>query len=71
VVHAGLELLLLDLKKVEDNVSDRLRELAEDIFAASGTAINILNDLLDYEHMDSGEECFKKSCSLNELYMKR
>ena len=57
MVHAGLELLLQDLKGVEDTVSDRLGELVVDIFTASGTAISILNDLLDYEHMDSGEEC--------------
>jgi len=29
-------------------------ELVEDIFAASGSAISILNDLLNYEHIDAG-----------------
>jgi hypothetical protein len=54
VVHAGLELLLLDLKRSEVTVADRFRELVDDIFAASNSAITILNDLLNYEHMDSG-----------------
>lgn len=54
VVHAGLDLLLVDLKKCEVSVSDRFLELVEDIFAASDSAITILNDLLNYEHMDSG-----------------
>jgi len=29
-------------------------ELLEDIYSASETAIQILNDLLHYEHMDAG-----------------
>ena len=66
VVHAGLELLLVDLKRVDGDVNDRLRaavELVEDIFSASDTAISILNDLLNYEHMDSGGEYSMKCMS--------
>ena len=57
VVHAGLELVLMDLKRIDEELGDRLRdtvELVEDIFAASDSAITILNDLLNYEHLDSG-----------------
>jgi len=55
VVHAGLELLLMDLQRSEFSAANRFRELVEDIFAASGSAITILNDLLNYEHIDSGK----------------
>jgi len=48
----------MNLKRSEVSASDRLHEavlLIEDIFAASESAITILNDLLNYEHMDSGK----------------
>ena len=49
----------MDLKRADEELGDRLRdavELVEDIFAASDSAITILNDLLNYEHLDSGDE---------------
>jgi len=68
VVHAGLDILrdeLRQLQAMENSTDltiilnsskcfDKIKELVEDIFAASDSAINILNDLLDYEHMDAG-----------------
>ena len=62
VVHAGLEILRDELReldagkstKCDENNNKGLLELVEDIFAASDSAINILNDLLNYEHMDAG-----------------
>lgn len=68
VVHAGLELLLMDLRGSEVAAADRFREavlLVEDIFAASDSAISILNDLLNYEHIDSGN--FKLDMSFKPL----
>lgn len=68
VVHAGLELVLMDLKRADEELGDRLRdavELVEDIFAASDSAITILNDLLNYEHLDSGN--FKLDMSYKPL----
>jgi len=56
VVHAGLDLLRTELKQMLVHISsmDDTMELLEDIFAASGSAISILNDLLNYEHIDAG-----------------
>ena len=54
VVHAGLDILLDELR--EGGVMDihKMVELLEDIFSASESAIHILNDLLEYEHLDAG-----------------
>mmetsp|Transcript_30767 Transcript_30767/g.42093 ORF Transcript_30767/g.42093 Transcript_30767/m.42093 type:complete len:831 (+) Transcript_30767:70-2562(+) len=68
VVHAGLELVLLDLRQADEELGHRLRdavELVEDIFTASDSAITILNDLLNYEHLDSGN--FKLDMSYKPL----
>mmetsp|Transcript_7422 Transcript_7422/g.11064 ORF Transcript_7422/g.11064 Transcript_7422/m.11064 type:complete len:551 (-) Transcript_7422:274-1926(-) len=56
VVHAGLDLLRTELKEMLMHVTaiGDTMELVEDIFAASGSAISILNDLLNYEHIDAG-----------------
>lgn len=57
VVHAGLDLLLGDMKSVAEWTPAAVRSMigvAEDMFSASDSAINILNDLLQYEHMDAG-----------------
>eukprot|EP00597_Dinobryon_sp_UTEXLB2267_P007408 CAMPEP_0170095072 /NCGR_PEP_ID=MMETSP0019_2-20121128/27684_1 /TAXON_ID=98059 /ORGANISM="Dinobryon sp., Strain UTEXLB2267" /LENGTH=585 /DNA_ID=CAMNT_0010316625 /DNA_START=846 /DNA_END=2604 /DNA_ORIENTATION=+ len=66
VVHAGLDIVRDELRHIvsasklkETTISNidktnGLLDLVEDIFAASDSAINILNDLLDYEHMDAG-----------------
>jgi len=52
VAFAGLEILKAELEVV--GVSSFVRELLEDIYFASNTAIDILNDMLQYEHIDSG-----------------
>jgi len=69
VVHAGLDILRDELRErgrhhgkgkstkyaeVTESDDNVLLELVQDIFAASDSAINILNDLLNYEHMDAG-----------------
>lgn len=41
--------MLLSVTSIGDAI-----DLVEDIFAASGSAISILNDLLNYEHIDAG-----------------
>eukprot|EP01036_Dinobryon_divergens_P022753 gene22753-31042_t len=58
VVHAGLDIVR---SEVQNNagapvvyISAETAAMIEDIFAASGTSIEILNDLLDYERIDSG-----------------
>mmetsp|Transcript_16561 Transcript_16561/g.24068 ORF Transcript_16561/g.24068 Transcript_16561/m.24068 type:complete len:426 (-) Transcript_16561:1005-2282(-) len=58
VVHAGLEILRSELNNLTQSatlqVNNSLSELMDDIYSASETAIEILNDLLHYEHMDAG-----------------
>jgi len=54
VVLAGLELLRADLKDATERVNMSVFELIDDMQYAGETAINILNDLLHYEHMDAG-----------------
>eukprot|EP00597_Dinobryon_sp_UTEXLB2267_P014484 CAMPEP_0170111490 /NCGR_PEP_ID=MMETSP0020_2-20130122/8505_1 /TAXON_ID=98059 /ORGANISM="Dinobryon sp., Strain UTEXLB2267" /LENGTH=454 /DNA_ID=CAMNT_0010337027 /DNA_START=701 /DNA_END=2062 /DNA_ORIENTATION=- len=53
VVHAGLDILRSELQS-SSSVAGNTMDLVEDIYSASETAINILNDLLHYDHMDSG-----------------
>ena len=52
VAIAGLEILKADLEAA--GVSRAIRNLLEDVSFASNTAIEILNDMLQYEHIDSG-----------------
>jgi len=59
VVHAGLELLRADL--VATGALPSTLSLLQDIFFASSAAIEILNDMLHYEHIDSGT--FKLDCA--------
>ena len=60
VVHAGLELLRADLAAA-GALSSTLNQL-QDIYIASSAAIDILNDMLQYEHIDSGT--FKLDCAI-------
>ena len=59
VVHAGLELLRADL--VAAGALSSTLTLLQDIFFASSAAIEILNDMLQYEHIDSGT--FELDCA--------
>ena len=64
VVHAGLELLLLEIARVDPtsmvvSIERSTADFIQNMFAASESAINILNDLLQYEHMEAGDR-FKK-----------
>jgi signal transduction histidine kinase len=56
VVVAGLEMLTqkLTAKVLEDESLRENLELTQDISEASETAINIVNDLLEYESLDAG-----------------
>lgn len=58
MVHAGLKILRSELNSATQSaasqVSNSLCELIDDIYSASETAIEIMNDLLHYEHMDAG-----------------
>ena len=58
IVHAGLDIIRSEMKAIENSssvvLSSETAEMIEQIFSASETAINILDDLLNYEHMDSG-----------------
>lgn len=67
VVHAGLDILRDELRDyiavetaTQGNSSNQkgLLGLVEDMFAASDSAITILNDLLNYENMDAGRLIF-------------
>ena len=59
VVHAGLELLRADL--AAGGALSSTLSLLQDIYFASSAAIDILNDMLQYEHIDSGT--FKLDCA--------
>ena len=52
VAHAGLEILKAELELI--GASAAILNLLDDIFSASNAAIEILNDMLHYEHLDSG-----------------
>ena len=52
VAYAGLEILKADLQAAGASLA--ILSLLDDIFSASNSAIEILNDMLHYEHIDSG-----------------
>jgi hypothetical protein len=59
VVHAGLDLLMGEIKDADPEaamvpISRSTVELIQYIFSSSESAIEILNDLLQYEQMDAG-----------------
>ena len=61
IVHAGLDIIRADMRPMEEGsslvvVSTENAEMIEQIFTASQTAIEILDDLLQYEHIDSGRQ---------------
>ncbi len=59
VVHAGLDILKAKVKVSNNSgqviIDADTVELVEQIFSSSGTSIDILDDLLVYEHIDSGK----------------
>ena len=56
VVLAGLELLRTDLNAPSIvGVDPSIFDLIDDMQSAGETSVSILNDLLNYEHMDSGK----------------
>mmetsp|Transcript_18253 Transcript_18253/g.25052 ORF Transcript_18253/g.25052 Transcript_18253/m.25052 type:complete len:392 (-) Transcript_18253:1577-2752(-) len=59
IIYAGLDMLKLEMlssSTVDDHDVKKLRfaELLEEVYAATESAIEILNDLLQFEHIDSG-----------------
>ena len=59
MVHAGLDILRSSITARDDPNAvildqDKI-ELIEQIFSASGSSIDILDDLVVYEHIDSGD----------------
>ena len=52
VSHAGLEILKAELETMGASLA--ILALVDDIFSASNAAIEILNDTLHYEHLESG-----------------
>ena len=59
MVHAGLELLQADLAAA-GSISP-VRTLLQDIYFASNAVIDILNDMVQFEHIDSGD--FRLACA--------
>ena len=58
-MHAGLDLLMAEIKEADPEaatvpISRSTVELILQIFSSSESAIELLNDLLDYEQIDAG-----------------
>ena len=61
VVHAGLDLLLAEVRSADPAspyvpITRSTADFIVHMFTSSESAINILNDLLQYEHMEAGTE---------------
>ena len=58
IVHAGLDIMLSEIDTNSGApvvfISPETAKMVRNMFAASETAIQILNDLLQYEHIDAG-----------------
>lgn len=59
VVHVGLEMLLTEIRKSDPaspfvSIDRSTADFIVHMFTSSESAINILNDLLQYEHMEAG-----------------
>ena len=59
VVHAGLDLLMAEIKDADPEaetvpINRSTVELIQQIFSSSESAIDLLNDLLQYEQIDAG-----------------
>eukprot|EP01035_Chromulina_nebulosa_P069246 gene69246-biopygen5676 len=69
IVHAGLDILQSEIDANSGApvvfISPETAKMVRNMFAASETAIYILNDLLHYEHMDAGT--FKLELSVHPL----
>ena len=59
VVHVGLEMLLTEIQKSDPaspfvSIERSTADFIVHMITSSESAINILNDLLQYEHMEAG-----------------
>lgn len=66
IVHAGLDLVRSELEAFDESataivISPETAKMVGQIFIASESAIDILNDLLNYEHIDSGTDSSSSS----------
>lgn len=61
IVHAGLDIVRHEIEVKEGSsvvqISADTAKMIENIFSASESAITTVNDLLHYEHIDSGNHC--------------
>ena len=55
VVVSGLDFLRDEVKNLSGSVRDKLGGLLQEMTVASKSAVNILNDVLDYEQIDAGK----------------
>lgn len=60
IVHAGLDIIRAEINPHSNelflpSLSKEAAEMIEDVYSASETAIDILNDLLNYENIDAGK----------------
>jgi hypothetical protein len=68
VVHAGLEMLRIDLSGVFTNnpsparilTGEATMELLHDIYLASESAVLFLEDIVNYENIESGTAIIKR-----------
>jgi signal transduction histidine kinase len=60
IVHAGLDIVRSEIEASSGGpvvfISPETAKMIRNMFSASETAIQILNDLLHYEHIDAGED---------------
>lgn len=54
VAHVGLEVLKSELIALVNTIPEKTMKLLDNIYYASDTAMSILNDLLQYENIDTG-----------------
>ena len=71
VVHGGLDLLMSEIREADPTaefvpISRSTVELIQHIFSSSESAIDILNDLLQYEQIDAGS-CIERPLNNNTL----
>ena len=68
VVHVGLEMLLSVINNSDPaspviTIDRSTADFIKDMFFSSESAINLLNDLLQYEHIEAGNNYELRSCN--------
>ena len=66
IVHAGLDIVRSEIEASSGSpvvvISPETAKMIRNMFSASETAIQILNDLLHYEHIDAGDRLVSSPC---------